>query len=92
MSIVLGANWLKAIVACLDVKQLGLVVGLEKLKLKKLPCKSEDFVYIFSVYTQVIDLQFLYRCYLVKGYTFPCATAEDLLFSSRSGLGFFWHL
>ena len=37
MDVLLGANWLKAVGACLDVGQLKLVVDSEKLKLKKLP-------------------------------------------------------
>ena len=37
LDVFLGANWLKAVGACLDVSQLELVVDSEKLKLKKLP-------------------------------------------------------
>ena len=48
MDILLGANWLKAVSACLDVSCLELVVDLEKLKLIKLPDPSKDFVgYVF---------------------------------------------
>ena len=35
--VLLGANWLKAVSACLDVGWLELLVDLEKLKIKKLP-------------------------------------------------------
>ena len=41
VDVLLGANWLKAVGACLDVSQLELVVGSEKLKLKKLPIPSK---------------------------------------------------
>ena len=44
VDILLGANWLKAVGAFLDVSQLELVVDSEKLKLKKLPNPSKDFV------------------------------------------------
>ena len=44
VDILLGANWLKAVGARLDVGQLELVVNSEKLKLKKLPNSSKDFV------------------------------------------------
>ena len=44
VDVLLGANWLKAVGACLDVGQLELVVNSEKLKLKKLPNPSKDFV------------------------------------------------
>ena len=44
VDVLLGANWLKAVGACLDVSWLELVVNLEKLKLKKLPDPSKDFV------------------------------------------------
>ena len=44
VDVLLGANWLKAVGACLDVSQFELVVDLEKLKLKKLPDPSKDFV------------------------------------------------
>ena len=44
VDVLLGANWLKAVGACPDVGQLELVVDSEKLKLKKLPNPSKDFV------------------------------------------------
>ena len=44
VDVLLGADWLKAVGACLDVSWLDLVVNLEKLKLKKLPGPSKDFV------------------------------------------------
>ena len=44
VDVLLGANWLKAVGACLDVSRLELVVDSEKLKLKKLPDPSKDFV------------------------------------------------
>ena len=44
VDVLLGANWLKAVGACLNVGQLELVVNSEKLKLKKLPNPSKDFV------------------------------------------------
>ena len=44
VDVLLGANWLKAVGACLDVSFLELVVDLEKLKLKRLPDPSKDFV------------------------------------------------
>ena len=44
VDVLLGANWLKAVGARLDVSCLKLVVNLEKLKLKKLPDPSKDFV------------------------------------------------
>ena len=40
----LGANWLKAIGACLNITRLEIKVMDEKLKLKKMPDPSEDFV------------------------------------------------
>ena len=36
VDVLLGANWLKAVGACLDMGQLELIVDSEKLKLKKL--------------------------------------------------------
>ena len=44
MDVLLGANWLKAVGACLDVSVLKPVADSEKLKLKKLPNLSKDFV------------------------------------------------
>ena len=44
VDVLLGANWLKAVGACLDVSRLELLVDSEKLKLKKLPDPSKDFV------------------------------------------------
>ena len=44
VDVLLGANWSKTVSACLDVMQLELVVDFEKLKLKKLPDPSKDFV------------------------------------------------
>ena len=44
LDVLLGANWLKAFGARLDVGWLELVVDSEKLKLKKLPDPSKDFV------------------------------------------------
>ena len=53
VDVLLGANWLKAVGACLDVSQLELVVDSEKLKLKKLPNPSKDFVgSSFKMYTK----------------------------------------
>ena len=43
VDVLLGANWLKAVGACLDMGQLELVVDSEKLKLKKLPSLSNTF-------------------------------------------------
>ena len=37
VEVLLGANWLKAVGACIDVSWLEPVVDLEKLKMKKLP-------------------------------------------------------
>ena len=37
VDVLLGANWMKAVSARLDVGQLEVIVDLEKLKLKKLP-------------------------------------------------------
>ena len=42
VDVLLGANWLKTVGACLDVSQLELDVNSEKLKLKKLPDPSKD--------------------------------------------------
>ena len=44
VDVLLGANWLKAVGARLDVDWLELVVDSEKLKLKKLPDPIKDFV------------------------------------------------
>ena len=44
VDVLLGANWLKAVGACLDVSCLELLIDLEKLKLKKLPDLCKDFV------------------------------------------------
>ena len=44
VDVLLGANWLKAVGARLDITQLEIRVMDEKLKLKKLPDPSEDFV------------------------------------------------
>ena len=44
VDVLLGANWLKAVGACLDVSWLELVIYSKKLKLKKLPNPSKDFV------------------------------------------------
>ena len=44
VDVLLGTTWLKAVGACLNVSWLELVVDLEKLKLKKLPEPSKDFV------------------------------------------------
>ena len=53
VDVLLGANWLKAVGACLDVSRLELVVNSEKLKLKKLPNPSKDFVGSgFKMYTR----------------------------------------
>ena len=44
VDVLLGANWLKAVGARLDITRLEIRVMDEKLKLKKLPDPSEDFV------------------------------------------------
>ena len=59
VDILLGANWLKAFGACLDVCQLKLVNNSEKLKLKKLPKPSKDFVGLVLRCTPVKWLRFL---------------------------------
>ena len=42
--VLLGANWMKAVGACLDINRLEKAVDKEKLNLKKLPNPSKDFV------------------------------------------------
>ena len=44
VDVLLGANWMKAVGARLDINRLEIVVDKEKLRLKKLPNPSEDFV------------------------------------------------
>ena len=44
VDILLGANWIKAVGARMDINRLEIVVDKEKLRLKKLPDSSEDFV------------------------------------------------
>ena len=44
VDVLFGANWMKAVGACLDINRLEIVVDKEKLRLKKLPKPSEDFV------------------------------------------------
>ena len=48
VDILLGANWMKAVGARLDINRLEIVVNKEKLRLKKLPKPSEDFVSLGS--------------------------------------------
>ena len=59
VDVLLGANWLKAGGACLDVSWLKLVVDLEKLKLKKLPDPNKDFVGSGFVFMPAKGLRFL---------------------------------
>ena len=44
VDVLLGANWMKAVGACLDINRLEMVVDKEKLRLEKLPNPFEDFV------------------------------------------------
>ena len=44
LEVLLGANWKKAVGACLDINRLKIAINKEKLRLKKLPNPSEDFV------------------------------------------------
>ena len=59
VDVLLGANWLKAVNARLDVSRLELLVDSEKLKLKKLPDPSKDFVGSVFVSMLVKRLRFL---------------------------------
>ena len=43
VEVLLGANWMKAVGACLDINRLEIAIDKEKLRLKKLPNPSEDF-------------------------------------------------
>ena len=59
VDVLIGANWLKASGSCIDVSCLESVVKSEKLKLKKLPNPSKDFVGSVFVFMLVKWLRFL---------------------------------
>ena len=88
VDVLLGANWLKAVGARLDVSWLELLVDLEKLKLKKLPDPSKDFVGSgFRIYAgEKVEIS--------PGATVACSvvhmpiTRDELCFvNAKAGLG-----
>ena len=59
VDVLLGANWIKYVGACLDINRIELFVDKEKLRFKKLPDPSEDFVELGSICTPVNVLRLL---------------------------------
>ena len=86
--VLLGANWLKAVGAHLDVSWLELVVDLEKLKLKKLPDTSRNFI------ISVFCIFFGKKIEISPGATVACSvvhmpiTHDELFFvNTKAGMG-----
>ena len=93
VDVLLGANWLKAVGACLYVGQLELVVNSEKQKLKKLPDPSKDFVGSgFKMYArEMVEIS--------PGATVLCGVAhvpvahDELCFvNAKAGLGLLFNV
>ena len=93
MDVLLGANWLKAVGACLDVGQLELVVDSEKLELKKIPNPSKDFLgSSFEMYTsEMVEISpgATVLCGVVH---VPVACDELCFVNAKAGLGLLFNV
>ena len=93
VNVLLGANCLKAVGACLDVSQLKLVVDSEELKLKKIPDPSKDFVGSgFKMYTSEM-VEISPSATVLCGIVHVPVARDDLCFvNAKAGLGLLFNV
>ena len=79
VEVLLGAKWMKAVGACLNITRLKVIEYKKKLRLKKLPGPSEDFVMDKSKCIPVSMLRLLLVALLHKNCSLSCPLRQALL-------------